>query len=295
LGDQLEHWAFCLHVAQMVNATLALMGGDAFSHSRHSGGEDYRLVADMLGIQFKYDETTAALAGPVRSMNYDKLVELYQRGETLPCNSSVRAAIRSCGGGKWCDNRPGIQTLSSVLWTMRRNHAREACHGLGLGTPRSPGVVNVLLHVRTGDICLRCKDVAYYERVVGFVQRAVASGAMLRIRFESEHRLPALRAAFPTAEFTQSSIMGAVCGFLTSDVLVTPGSSFSPYVAAFAPPWKPVVFEERRKEVGLMEQWLKLPVSRHFFTEKEAVLMEDGVPMLDASELQALLRAKVFS
>ena len=288
LGDQLERWVFCLHVAQMLNATLALHS-DSFRHSHgHTGSGEYRQAAKLLSIQFKFNESHAPAP---RTVRYDDLV--YLRGE---CNWSVRGRIRSCGHGSWCDNKLRVDALGSILWMLHRSNASAECHTLDLAWTRrsSPDVVTVLLHVRNGDICLRCRDVAYYLSIVDTIQRA--SDAKLQLRFESQQRLPELEAAFPSALFTQSSIVGAVCGFLTADILVTPGSSFSPFIAAFSQNGRPVVFEERRKEVGTLERMMPrtFPVRRHFYSESEAVLLEDGRPTLSQTELSDWLRARLF-
>jgi len=62
--------------------------------------------------------------------------------------------------------------------------------------------------------------------------------------------MPALlHARFPEARFHfNSSLRDTVCRFLTADVLVTDGSSLPVFASAFAPPRRPVVLEEARKE-----------------------------------------------
>ena len=288
LGDQLERWVFCLHVSQMLNATLALHS-ESYSHSHgHIGVSEYRRAALLLGIQFKFNQS---LAPAPRSIRYEDLPSL-----GVECDWSIKGSIRSCGHGSWCDNKPNINSLGSVLWMLRQSNASTMCHALNLAWPRrSLGVINVMLHVRSGDICLRCKDVSYYKAIVDTIQRA--SGAKLELRFESQNKLPELEAAFPNALFTQSSIMEAVCGFLTADVLVTPGSSLSPFVAAFSLPWRPVVFEELRKEVGVVERMLPrtFPVRRHFYSDSEAFLMENGRLTLNQMELSRLLRTRLMT
>ena len=285
LGDMLEHWVFCLRVAKMVEATLVMPEAAFFGGGGHLGNTQYKEVASLLGVNLRLNESVL-WAQPV-TKPYEELLDMRTRGESLPCGTILSVDIYSCAGRAiWCDSVLDSDILKSVLWVMRRNNAEEDCRQRGLAVPKEAGQVSVLFHVRKGDICLRCNNVAYHEKIVGAIERALAScHVSLRVRFESEDDLPELRSAFPSALFTHAHLVEAVCSFLTTDILITPGSSFSPMIAAFGPPWKPIVFEERRKEGG---------GKAHFYTEEEAVLLQEGVPTLGEAELEGLLQSALL-
>ena len=70
-------------------------------------------------------------------------------------------------------------------------------------------------------------------------------------------------------------MINLTCNFLTADILVATGSSLPVFIAAFAPPWKPIVFEEERKEIVLYGPGSSFP--RHFYDDRMAVLLKDGM------------------
>ncbi len=59
--------------------------------------------------------------------------------------------------GSWCDLLPAYNSLKSVIWSLRSTHAREKCFQRKLGFHNSSPKVNIVWHVRTGDICLHCE------------------------------------------------------------------------------------------------------------------------------------------
>jgi hypothetical protein len=187
----------------------------------------------------------------------------------------------------WCDFLPQYDSLKNVIWALRRGNARRKCLDRGLGFKPS-STVNIVWHVRVGDICLRCDDSDYYTSLYArMIRTARASLASHQLVFESQGAIDFLEKhiLFKDAIFnTNSTLIDSICRFLTADVLITSGSSLPPFVAAFAPPWSPIVFEERRKEARLQST-----MAHHYFKEDAAVLMEDGVPLLSDDELGAVL------
>lgn len=273
LGDLLEHYTHCLYVAQLIQATLVL-SGDAFTMAphKHLGHEDYPAAAELLGIN-----TTSAHPPNVSWDLSEKLqwqdALSFSRGgnASIPCNKLLRAGMADCPI-RWCSNDPDYRGLQAVRWKLRSMHPRQKCLKRGLGfPPRAAGdPLRVLWHVRTGDVHT---DTGQFGALL-VTLRALADSRRLRVLFESQDELPArLRETFrEEAEFAVGSpLLQVICRFLTADVLVITGSSFPALIAAFAPPWTPVVLEERRKN-----RFRNSSHAHHYFTADEALLLEDG-------------------
>ena len=271
LGDLLEHYTFCIYVSQLVQATLVVSPG-AFTAAptKHLGHESYPAAAELLGINVTY--VHPPLSGePLRLQLHDALA--YSRGETnvsLPCNVLMRAGMADCPI-RWCSNDANYRGLQAVRWKLRTSHPRQTCFSRALGFPtRVAGEpLRVLWHVRTGDVHT---NTAHFSKLLATL-RALADGRQLRIVVESQDVLPeGLDDTFRDSELVVGSpLLQSMCRFLTADVLVMTGSSFPALVAAFAPPWTPIVLEERRKNRGRDSIH-----AHHYFTADEALLVEDG-------------------
>jgi hypothetical protein len=49
-----------------------------------------------------------------------------------------------------------------------------------------------------------------------------------------------------------STLIESVCKFVTADIMITSGGSFSPMIAPFrGNPWHPLIFEEQHRHVHL--------------------------------------------
>jgi hypothetical protein len=247
-GDQLEHFVYCMQAALDMNATV-MLDDMSFLESGHKGAEEYLEASGLLGITVLGN----APAQPDCQGGFVKPAEIWGCGDAV---------------GGWCHNvhsRRGI--LNSVLLSvLRRNGAVHSC-ATRLDPPLRAGLVNVVFHVRAGDVCLHCDDVPFVRSVLGYL-----SGLRTHVIFESSFPLPEMQAAFPQAEFRRSGLLGAVCLMLLGDILVTTGSSLPAMVAAFAPPSAPLVFEELRKEAQADSR-----NAPHFFSADNAVLLKNGV------------------
>jgi hypothetical protein len=299
LGDQLEHYVYCLNAAKLLNATYHVDSWPAGQLTFLKGGEEYEQVAQLLGILGRAAPPPPAAALTRNVMNWPELSDLalaLQNGSHAPlCDVEVVTSIVSCFRGDfshdWCDFYPTYDALDNVIWGMREADARNACHERGLGFSQGRSAhLNVVWHVRTGDVCTHCSSVSYYTQL--HARLAKAAGKPLRLFFESQHDVAFLRAepTFANAEFSHKhSMLESTCLFLTADVLVTSGSSLPIFISAFAPPWHPIVIEESRKEVNF--HWVGDERQfTHFYKDSEAVRMWNGVIPLSDEEL-----AGVFS
>ena len=58
------------------------------------------------------------------------------------------------------------------------------------------------------------------------------------------------------------------------------------FITAFGAPWRPILFEEMRKEM----QGLQYPSFTHFFKSNEAIHLRNGVISLSDEELLAVFK-----
>ena len=122
-------------------------------------------------------------------------------------------------------------------------------------------------------------------------------GKSVNLRFISERNLSNIQKAIPMAEFNHAnSLEKDVCLMLTSDILLTDGSSLV-YVAAFGSVDRPLVIEERRKENHQHLEGGKLLLTpmkgikqQHIFSENMAILLDDGDPRGSTSEINYRIR-----
>ena len=295
LGDQLEHYIYCLYCAKLLNASVVLNGfhgGPAI----HQGTSEYRDAATLLGI-VSIVNTSYVEHLNFRSLelSFPEILSLhngvYNGSLNAACNIVYISDIYSCPDvrSRWCDFLPTYDSLKAVLWKLRHSQARQKCVDRGLGFNFS-SVVNIVWHVRVGDICLHCNDLNYYSSLYSRLLTASSTlSTSHHLVFESQGKLEFLEQheMFKWATFNyNSTLMETICRFLTSDVLITSGSSFPPFVAAFAPPWTPIVLEERRKEAPVGSS-----MAHHFFNEEEAVLLDDGEPLLSVDEFSAVFES----
>lgn len=271
---------------------------------RHAESAQYAAAAEVLGV-YVTQRPPDALPGDPLELTYPQAVAIANGSAPRPpCHAAVRVRIGTCAGlmpldpkDVWCPNRADYDDIDTSQWLLRGAGARGACHRARLGVARHhhSSLIHAVWHVRTGDMCLYCGNATYFTDVWARITGALGAAApLLRLRFETEkpQALDFLRPHFPEASINASSIVDAVCDFLTADILLTSGSSFPAMVAAFAPPWTPVVFEERRKEIYLFsDPEVRAAVRQHFLSAKDAVLMHAGQMALSHDELRGVLRA----
>lgn len=299
LGDQLEHFVYCMYCAKLLNATVVSDGLNRGNMAFLRGGNQYGDATELLGLH------SLALGGvhtrdmPEKKMAMSEVLSLHEKlrdGSIAPsCGVVYTSDIYSCPGhplGSWCDLSPVYDCLKAVVWSLRSTHAREKCFQRKLGFHKFSPKVNIVWHVRVGDVCLHCEAGYFIELFALLKGASPAISSSHHLVFESQSELPFLHglAVFENATFnSNSTIAETICNFLTSDVLITSGSSFSAFIAAFSKPWSPVVFEERRKEAASRES----TVAHHFLNPEEAILMEDGRPTLSTEALSLVLESVI--
>jgi len=309
LGDELERLIYSLNIAKFFEATLLLDGGLILGsiEKRHSGSASYSKVADILGIRFLKNITSMNMQfGPLKEivMSFPDLVELNKglRNSSLRlhCRTLIRSDVGSCNGG-WCPVvYPGHNFVNEVSWLLRNNSAKSYCLESKLGFPikslKQPNKLNVVWHIRTGDIALYNNKVLYYDTLLRTLLDSTEMkrkdiGQRLQLVFESQEKVPFLESEFPTARFNiGKDIFSSICTFLTSDIFISCGSTFALVLAFAQQPHHPIIFEEVRKETYLGSYSREHTVrQRHIFTKDVAVLLEEGKPIMRIEEVKRLV------
>ena len=310
-GDQLEHYVFCELVSFLLNATLVL-SPDSFARGskRHCCVDEYPAVAKLLGVVGEALPTTQGGAPPppeprnTRQVSFAEARDLHaawQNGTAaLPCDVAFVTTINSCPdtpANNWCSFLPSYDAFSVVRPRLQARGARapQLCaeRHLAMHTPGEVDVPVVVMHVRTGDVCIHCEDSGIYFRRV--LERLLAASPTLtrghRLVLLSQFPLPFLAdGLFVNATFAvNQTLASSACTFLTADVVIASGSSLPAFIVAFAPSWAPIILEERRKEaqprIAPRRADLFPPIPPHYFSSEDAILLDDGIPSLDNATL----------
>jgi hypothetical protein len=147
--------------------------------------------------------------------------------------------------------------------------------------------INILWHVRTGDICLHCRGgEQYYPPLINKLKHILDGIAPYNFTFLMQKTMdyvPHLLRAGHSVQIN-TTLMDSICSMLTSDILITSGSSFPATVSLFALPWEPVVLEERRKESD------GNVTSGYFLSDSQSVRLRNGRPLISKLELRNIIR-----
>lgn len=98
---------------------------------------------------------------------------------------------------------------------------------------------------------------------------------------------------FPHARMiAKQPLFHTICRILTADVFLTSGSSLG-FVAIISKTSLPLIVEEKRKEADNPRARLTAPFF-HVFNEDEAILMNNGKPVLSDWEIIYRIRATLI-
>ena len=297
-GDHLERYVYCAHASRLLGLRASDMVIPSFSSgpTKHAGAAEYGDVAAFLGVRLS-NATAASVIAEHPGMTqhilaYHQVIrwhaELLAGNASLPCNAMFTSDISSCKG--WCTRKvDNYDALEDVQLILRGGRLRSKCRARGLGFQHDPqGPVQLVFHVRTGDICLFCRT-SYFVSVFAQIKAALGDRPV-HVTFESQTPLRFRDSAiqeeplFAGATFAvNASLLATVCDFVTADIVATTGSSFAVFALAWSDPWTPVLFEEHWKA----PVW---PGHAHYHTANSAVLLLDGaVTSHSPEELTRLL------
>lgn len=296
LGDQLEHFIFSMNVAKLLGGTIIIDDTtNSFSYSWHKGGEEYRKIFSLLGIH-SYPTLTNIFADhqPVtKRLMYASILGILSNNTLSSlCNSVIDTQVNFCGLGAykfhiWCFfMRPDREWVEEVSWYLRNNTMQLSCkhHNLGfshyhLHHHQDKHILNIVWHCRGGDETLHVTK-EHYLNIFKLITLCSGLGYedighRLNLVFETQTtQFDFLLEVFPKSILNWNhSLEETVCNILTSDIFVTSGSSIAA-VAAFAPPFSPIIFEVNRKWDMSERGGTKSYRNRHAFNERQAVLLE---------------------
>jgi hypothetical protein len=328
LGDQLTRYFMAAAVASQLGAgATAVVDGEWAAAPDHgvSQKEYADAVAGVLGLQ-------ALTAEDVRAAHPSGLVEalvsprVARAAAARACATAVgpnepkavllRLDPEGCPRWRrawhrafvqppirWCPTDPAVPGLDAVGWRLRAAAAPAvalATRPADLPFFDDAAALHVALHVRNGDICLACDAASAaagelsYDTLLRAVEEALA-GCALRVVFFAQHDLPWARALRPGARVVttrNASVPMVMRHFLGAHVLITGGSSFATAVAAFAPPFRPLVLEAMTKEATWGCHQRGCPGLAHVLQPGTSLRLDRHMQLLDArpAELRALLQ-----
>ena len=179
-GDQFERYAHLLNIARLLRATAV----PTFSNnSGHVGSHEYIKLAQLMNINMDlHDEYTKYNISHHFSFSLDEVEKIHAEimsnkngsSHRLPCHSVVRVTMFDCNGS-WCPFV--LKEIHEVKWILKNNFFSSYCAKHKVGFKRERGRVNVLWHVRSGDLCIRCKDTSYFDALLQLIVAAVQSRA----------------------------------------------------------------------------------------------------------------------
>jgi hypothetical protein len=174
-----------------------------------------------------------------------------------PCNSLVHMSYSCFGPADWCTwyISSNVQYISKPI--IDDSIRRIANHPLV--EPLNRSVLNIIWHMRTGDICLHCTNASKFERVHRFIETLLGPELANRTRtivvHKADDRIPELFKNIPNVfMYTNKDERNAIRLFRQTDILITTGSTFPNSVALFTPLHRPVVFQTLDKDAETVAQ-----------------------------------------
>ena len=302
LGDQLE----CLFVGLSLayknrNASITMVVEDTFGHTSNHLKEGYRdIFHNVLGIPRKLLNITT-----VRQLYHPKEIGIgyhdeygeYLNGKrnldvSLACDTLISVDVYdSCHG--WCPFHwsEEMQRILKPLLRTTLFHTPTCFNSIQ--PPLLPHVINVVWHVRSGDICLHCADSddQYYRKVQSFLSLVLAGLPHQSIVVHLptfSHRIPSLfKSVSNVTLFASENVTHAVCNFLNADILIATGSSFPALVSWFTPHYRPLIFEEQRNAANKFNSKYQYAIA-----PEDALRLSDGtlVSNVTVAETLAILQ-----
>ena len=287
LGDKIDHYLYYMTVAKLVKGTLVI----SWSNSTQHGPYDPKIF-DFLGIDTSLTGSWLSSHYPNLSSETFSFPEIHLDTKPMACNTVIFSSIYSCPAvylkervpdrhvHHYCPLTYTTECVQHVcnfydfytpnLQEIRKSNIRDKCMAAGLShKKRNENAIIVVVHVRQGDICLHCNDQEYYKRLhrsIYMVAQGWGKNIQYVVEAEKDIRfVPRLPIAYLGIG---RDVLVAMCSFVTGDILVTAGSSFTD-VALFAQPNKPIVFEEPNKD------WVKsgkvLAIRKYIWPKNESI------------------------
>lgn len=289
----------------MLEATVVFDDTNFYSQGTHNSSKYFFIMSEILGINLTLTMKSQGLVGGSyvpRILSFYEIQNLetdIKSGKSqLPCKTVISSDIQSCSG-HWCPTESTFPFFENVKWYLRNNNADDTCAKLNFGF-NSPNVINVVWHFRNGDICLHCNEVEYVRKIHHQILKILSFsdsdvGKRIVYSLESSNELVEYQRAYPNFKFNteKAPIEETICKMLTSDILISSGSSIIA-VAAFFPRDHPIVIEEQRK--NLHNENFK---QAYIFSATEVIRMCNGeftMPFMEVkSTILSVLQQKLAS
>eukprot|EP01041_Mallomonas_annulata_P002683 gene2684-5279_t len=182
-----------------------------------------------------------------------------------------------------------IHIIKDIKWLLRGNIARKNCMTRSLGFPRNANTQVVQI---VWSLSQPIRTIQYYKKIYALVVEEALNGYLYNLTFllpSGSNTLPIeLQQAFPNA--SSKSLLSTsthICIMLTSDILISTGDALPPLAVLFSSLFQPILVEERRHEASTSNSILR----HHYHSGNEAILLEDGVTVLETIEVINLIRS----
>ena len=250
-GDQVSRLIYLYTVASISNATVVV--DDNYGRSSIHKREGYKELFDKFGFPpSPLSESEVNARYPDLAWSTQSLAKVALQKPSvfsaLPCGSGIRTSIYSCGF--WCPLSLShfveiiAQPVIAELIEARHPSLNERISPLRIDR------LNIVWHVRTGDICLRCSDTVFFNNVKAFLRIVTLNVPSQNIIVhQRDERISAIfNASRDTILYADKNPENAVKLFLNADILVVTGSSFPAMVAWLTPLHQPLVLLSEKKE-----------------------------------------------
>ena len=315
-GDKMVWYIYCMNVAKIFEGALLVdpdmwqAVSEDWEGQPHKDSEQYYNIAkDIFGIKFQ-PGTKRFIEELVLERKFSKQIwkfreifdyfEGIRRNGTafhpIRCNTIIESYVGSCAGSDCTMAVSKYQFIDSVKWVLRSSsNVRRNCELKNLGFKYDDKMINVMWHIRTGDLCLHCKDPNYVADVYDYLVELVGLKKkdvkeFMNTFIESSYALSELsdNTVGMHLKFTQNKLEESICKFVTSDVYIGSGSSLSS-ILAFAEENSPIIMEDRRK---VLKRWgdseLQQFEQNYFFSN--AIHINEGKPLQSDNEMRRLVQ-----
>lgn len=177
----------------------------------------------------------------------------------------------------------------------------QSLEGPVMTFPVLPDQVNIVWHVRTGDMCLHCSDSSYFDQIYRFIAPAIVGpNASNPVKFKiivvymeggggkqngtrsKGAEIDKLFKNIPNIlKFPSPDLPSVVCTFLQADVVISLGSTFPSMVLWFSPQLKPVLLEDvRHWAIEVNASYLHTTMPRDAFHMQSGVFLHNTTDQL---------------
>ena len=324
-GSRLEHYIYFMGIANLLRLPLSFDGivgpvnhSAGYSDNKHSGYYEYEMLSTFFELNTTYNSNY--LQGTLKlldlkyteEINFHTIMEVSKGkiplANVAPCGRLIKSNIKWCNVDPkphpyWCLHSKKYDFFDQARPLLNAvNNFNEKCRPyVRNGIWRNQSIARVSVHIRNGDICLKCQNIDYFQKFLSaFVTWAGLRGAHdMDVLFVSQFPLKdEFTSKFPGASFLHTKdIITASCALLTSDAILATGSSFPTAIAIFGQDTTPVIFEERSKN---HQKYLRYGHSNkevryhNFGTNKNAILLDNGEAQISDDEIKDRVAAALL-